>query len=133
MTDPVQLLPDRCVIEVTGRPFLRKRFRAVSGTLTTKGERSLTLVADAGSLKTAIPWLGPAARGPRQPTDNATILFETQRTHDWKFTGRLTVHSAWYDLTLRARVVHADDETVVLAAKGQVGRVRVELAAEFGR
>jgi hypothetical protein len=124
---------DRCVVEVTRRPFLRARFRAVDGTLTLDGERSLTMAVAAGKLRPVGRWLGPALRGPKHVADGDTITFESISVADWAFTGRLTVHGAWYPLTLHAREVHADPSTVVLAAVGRTGRVRVEIAAEFGR
>jgi polyisoprenoid-binding protein YceI len=140
MTDTIQaagyaLRPDRCVIEVTRRPLVRARFPAIDGTLVTDGARSMTITVDAGSLKTATPWLGAASRGPKRlsANDHTTIRFESQQAGGWIFEGRLTVQGAWYDLVLRSRVVHSDDNTVIISAKGRTGRVRVEIAAEFGR
>ena len=141
MTHTLQLVahtlrPDRCVVEVTRRPFGRARLRAVDGALVTDGERSLTIAVEAGSLKSAGPWLGPAIRGPKHPSpeEQDIIRFTSTRADaNWTFTGQLTVRGAWYDLTLRARQVYADDSTVVIAAVGRTGRARVEIAAEFGR
>ena len=138
MTHTLQLAglamrPDRCVVEVTRHPLRHTRFKAVEGMLVTGDERSLTMVVAGGSLPAAVPCLGPALRGPRHPSIEDVVRFESTGARDWTFTGRLTVRGSWYDLTLRARVVHTDDNTVVLAAVGRTGRVRIEIAAEFGR
>ncbi|GAB3884702.1 hypothetical protein GCM10029964_046130 [Kibdelosporangium lantanae] len=127
------LRPDHCVVEVTRKPLRHIRFQAIEGTLATDGERSLTLTVDGGPLPAAVPCLGPAVRGPKHPSTEDVVRFDSTRVHGWTFTGRLTVRGAWYDLTLRARVVHTDDDTVVLAAVGRTSRVRVEIAAEFTR
>lgn len=129
LTAAYALTPGRCVIEVTRRPLVRARFRALEGALV-PGD-SLVLTVDAGSVKTATPWLGPALRGPKYLSTN-DILFEAEQDGD-TFTGLLTVQGAWYDLTLRSRVVHADDDTVIISAKGRIRRLDVEIAAEFTR
>jgi hypothetical protein len=139
MTHTLQLVghalrPDRCVVEVTQHPLRRTRFQAIEGMLSADGgERSLTLVVDGGSLPATVPCLGPALRGPKHPSTEDVVRFGSTRARGWTFSGQLTVRGAWYDLTLRARVVHTDDDTVVLAAVGRTGRVRIEIAAEFGR
>lgn len=44
-----------------------------------------------------------------------------------RMIGKLDEH----DVTLFGRIVHQDDESVVITARGRVGRVRIELAGEF--
>jgi hypothetical protein len=121
--------PGRCVIEVTKRPLVRVRFQATEGELVPGV--SLTLTVDPGSLKTAIPWLGPALRGPKYLSTNDILFEATQDGND--FAGRLTVQGAWYDLVLRSRIVYADEDTVIISARGRIRRLAVEIAAEFGR
>jgi hypothetical protein len=100
-----QLRTGKCVVElavcVLGRPLVRGRIEAVSGTLTLN-----TLELD--------------------------LLPESLRV---PFVGARLLAGLDEPLTLRARIVHIDDETVVLAVTGPLASrwSRVTLAAEFVR
>lgn len=145
------LRPDRCVIEVTprllGLPLTRARFQALDGELAD----SMSITVDAASLRT--PLLGRALRGHKGLSANRypTIKFEAQRAGD-DFTGTVRVRQTDCALTLRTKIITADQDTVIIWGRGRIGRsqprtrrlnlparllgrrgLHVEIAAEFTR
>jgi polyisoprenoid-binding protein YceI len=143
-----ELRLDRCVIEVAvrvlGRPLLRGRFRANSGTLTVGEPSTLTAVVSAKSLRTNVPMLSRVLTGSRWlcAGRHRTVRFTATVVPDGParldILGTVRVRHTEHAVPLRARVVHASDDTVVFAARGVLARDRfprrlsVEVAAELG-
>jgi hypothetical protein len=135
---------DRCVIEVAvrvlGRPVLRGRFRPIRGTLT--GD-ALRADLSAKSLRTNVILLHNVLTGSRwlwagrHRTLSYTATVVPDGPKHLNLLGTVRVRHAEYDLPLHARVVHSEEDTLVLSARGVLARERfprrlhVEVAAEL--
>jgi polyisoprenoid-binding protein YceI len=144
-----ELRPGRCVIEVAvrilGRPLLRGRFRAVRGTLVVGEPGTVRADLSAKSLRANVPLLSGVLTGPRglsaarHRTVDFTGTVSLAGPLQLDIAGVVRVRYVSRPLSLRARVVHVDDGTVVLAAHGVLRRQRfprrlwVEAAAELTR
>jgi len=142
-----ELRLDRYVLEVAvqvlGRPLLRGRFRALRGCLEVGEPSTLSLDIAAKSFRTNVPLLRRVAIGPsglwaaRHRTIRFTAVVAPDRPHRLDVRGTVRVRHEDHDLPMRARVVHLDLDTVVLAAhgfldtKGFPGRLSVEAALEL--
>jgi hypothetical protein len=137
-----ELRLDRFALEVAVRPFPHGRFRPVRGTLEAG---VLTVEVSAKSLRTNVPLLHRMLTGSRGlwAARHSTVSFTAPFTPDgagwFDIAGTLRVRHTAYPLPLRARVVHLDDDTVVLAAHGVLTRarfprrLRIEAAMELTR
>lgn len=132
-TGTYQLRADRCVVEVSYRPFgvplVFGRFQPTAGRVRvpddgTEPELSLAVLAD--SLRTGVPGLGRIARrafdiGDR---DTRTIEFESAELTaaargQLRIAGRFGVGEIVHHLVLEARVVHVSPSGIVLSARGR--------------
>lgn len=140
-----RLNPDRCVVElsrrVLGVPVARARVTAIGGELvvTDAGNRC-HLDLRAASLRTGMPLLGRVLTGERglDAYSNPTVRFASEHVaigpeRRLRAPGSVTVRGGPRTLTLRGLVAYYDAERLVVWARGRVGRVHVEVAAEFVR
>ncbi|HEV8556913.1 MAG TPA: hypothetical protein VGR06_11025 [Actinophytocola sp.] len=144
-----ELRLDRYVLEVAvrvlGRPLLRGRFRAVRGCLEVGEPSTLSLDISAKSLRTNVPLLRRVVSGSsglwaaRHRTIRFTAVVAPDRPRRLDLRGTVRVRHEDHDLPMRARVVHLDLDTVVLAAHGVLDtngfprRLHVEAALELAR
>lgn len=142
-----RLNPDRCVVElsrrVLGVPVARARVAATGGELVVAepdaGSRC-HLDLRAASLRTGVPLLGRVLSGERglDADSHPTLRFASEHVaigpeRRLRAPGSVTVRGEPKTLTLRGLVAYYDAERLVVWARGRVGRVHVEVAAEFVR
>ncbi|QUQ62969.1 hypothetical protein [Kutzneria sp. CA-103260] len=103
-----------CVLERTPFPLLHRRIPTHGGSLSIGDETTLTL------------------------TDLITATVTVERRRRMRVTGWLDLRGRRHTLRLTARVVHVDDDGLVVAATGTAvasgrRRLRIETAMEFTR
>lgn len=138
MTGTVTLSPnltlrlDRCVIEATftrfGLPFARARFRATEGALSLPTVLDIRVASIPVRANPIIRWKW--GRRPRGLEFRSSRIDRVDGER-LRIVGVLENRGKEHALTLDARIVHADGECVVLAARGAVHGIRIELAGEF--
>jgi hypothetical protein len=103
-----------CVLECTTFPLLHRRIRPTGGELVIGDETTLSL------------------------PDLLTATVTAAGRRRLSLVGRLDLRDRQHTLRLTARVVHRDDDSLVLAATGAAvapgrRRIRIEAAMEFTR
>ena len=144
-----ELRGDRCVVALSRRllgvPVLHGRLTATGGRVVvapsgTDDQHRCELELRAASLRMGVPLLGKVLSGSRglRAGEFPLVEFAADRVtfgpdSKLRLPGTVTVRGAERKLRLTGTLHYWDAERLVLWVRGRLGRVRVEVAAEFVR